>query len=150
MTIVGHGNDFWGGTEQGEFVYTTVPTTHRFDVAVHIASLNTTNGDGWSKAGIMARADASNNNVATIFNSQTSGYGISYERTDLQELANRSGSAPNWLRLTYDGSGDFTGYYYNGTSATVPVSTDPNWTVITSYTQTMPGTTFDLGIADFA
>ena len=122
MMIVGHGNDFWGSTEQGEFVYTTVPTAQPFDVAVHIANLNTTNGDGWSKAGIMARADASNNNVPTIINAQTSGNGISFERTDLQQLANRSGSVPNWLRLTYDGAGDFTGYYYNGTSPTVPAS----------------------------
>ena len=151
MTIVGHGNDFWGGTaEQGEFVYTTVPTAQPFDVAVHIASLNTTNSDGWSKSGIMARADASNNNVPTIFNAETSGNGISYERTDLQQLVNYSSLAPGWLRLTYDGSGDFTGYYYNGTSATVPASVDPNWMAITSYTQTMPGTTFDLGISDTA
>ena len=57
-TIVGHGNDIWGGTRMGDFDYVTVPTNKPFDVVVHIASLTTDNGDGWPKAGIMARDGA--------------------------------------------------------------------------------------------
>ncbi|MGA2253320.1 MAG: autotransporter-associated beta strand repeat-containing protein, partial [Thermoguttaceae bacterium] len=157
LTIVGHGTNFWGTTQMGQYAFFSVPTNNPFDVAVHIASL-TTNGGLYSKAGIMARANAGNNAVTTLFSGQSSQAGVLFEEND-QEINNGGGgggAAPNWLRLTYDGKGDFEGYYYTGTSATAPASNDPLWQPILNngspviYTETMPGPTFDLGIADTA
>jgi len=149
LTIVGRGNNFWGTTQSGQYAYVSVPTNQPFDVAVHIASLNTNNGDGYSEAGIMARADASNNAVATLLNAQSSGYGVIFEQADQESGYTSGGPAPNWLRLTYDGNGNFQGYYYYGTSSTVPAPTDPNWALCSPgpYHEPMPGSTFELGIA---
>ena len=154
MTIVGHGDDFWGGTQQGEFAYTTVPTDQAFDVAVHISSLVTNNTDGWSKSGIMVRADVSSNaNVNCIFNAQTSGNNVSMQNVNTAAGNVQAGTAaPNWLRMSYDGTSLFSGYYYTGpATTTMPDVSDPSlWTEVTSFTQAMPGTTFELGIADTA
>ncbi|MGA2253351.1 MAG: autotransporter-associated beta strand repeat-containing protein [Thermoguttaceae bacterium] len=152
LAIVGHGNNFWGPIQSGQFVYTTVPTNKPFDVAVHIASLVTDDGDGWAESGIMARADAGNKVVATIFSAQTSGNGVSFEADDQELGYTYGGGAPNWLRLTYDGQGNFQGYFYNGASATVPAASDPNWTAVSPapYNDPMPSPTIALGIADTA
>ncbi|MEI8372586.1 MAG: autotransporter-associated beta strand repeat-containing protein [Planctomycetota bacterium] len=146
LTISGAGDDFWGDTEQGYYVYSSVPTNTNFDVAVHISSM--VGGADWAKAGIMARQDASNTNVPTIFNCQTLGQGISFQRTDTYQFVQTSGLvSPNWLRMTYDASTHtFTGYYSTSTSATPPTV----WTQeATTYTVDM-GASFLLGIADTA
>ena len=52
-----------------------------FDVAVHPASMTTANTDGWSKAGIMVRQDASNNSVYTIISPQTWSNEANYQWT---------------------------------------------------------------------
>ena len=147
LTITGAGGDFWGSTEQGYYVYDSVPTNANFDVAVHIASMS--GGDAsWAKAGIMARQDASNNNVNTVFNEQTTGSGVTLQLTNSSEYSEVGGVvAPTWLRMTYTAStSTFTGYYSSSTSSTPPTS----WSSDGSYTATMSGSSFLLGIADTA
>ena len=144
LTITGGGNDIWGGTEQGQYVYTTVPTDANFDVAVHVASM--TGGDSaWAKAGILARADNSSNQVPCVFDCQTTGNGVAMQEVDQAQYAAAGGISPNWIRMTYTASTDtFTGYYSNSSGPTVPTS----WTEIQSYPAVMTGTSFLLGIAD--
>ena len=160
MNIVGHGNDFWGGTEQGEYAYVTVPN-QAFDVAVHLASLNTNNTDGWSKSGIMARIDASNNNVDTVIAAQTSGNQVSFQWTNNgQNTSNQGTAAPNWLRLTYDGNGNFEQFYDNSSSSTAPPANDPGWlpllsggtgaAIVYNVPSFASAKSFELGIADSA
>ena len=122
LSITGQGGDFWGGTQQGEFVYRSVPTNQSFDVAVHIAGMS--GGDGsWAKAGIMARSDASDNNVNTVLNAETTGSQVSFQWTNYNNNgANFGGQGtsvgPNWLRLVYNAVTDvFTGYESNSSSA---------------------------------
>src|SRR5208337_4275449 len=45
-----------------------------------------------------------------------------------------TGSVPGWLRLTYDGAGDFTGYYDTADSSatTVPDPSSPNWVSVST------------------
>ena len=145
LTITGAGGDFWGSTQQGYYVYTPVPTSSNFDVAVHIASMS--GGDGsWAKAGIMARQNASSNNVNTIINAETTGSGVAFQWTNPSDNDQVTGiAAPTWLRLTYTAStGAFTGYYSTSTSSTPPTA----WLTEGSYTVTMSGSSFLLGIAD--
>ena len=150
MTITGAGDDFWGGTEQGYYVYKSVATSDNFDVAVHIASLS--GGDGtWAKAGIMARQDASNNNVNTVFDAETTGSGVNLQWTNATQNNGAGGGAPNWLRLAYNAATDtFTGYESPSTSATAPTASDSSWQQIASYQVPITGSTFLLGIADTA
>ena len=105
------------------------------------------------------------NAVDTIFNAETSGNQVSYmwvysanqpdatqggPNTNGQNFPNAGTAAPGWLRLAYDGTSSFTGYYYNGTSKKVPAASDPNWVSIGAYTDAMPDPTINLGIADSA
>ena len=152
LSITGGGGDFWGGTEQGFYLYKAVPINQNFDVAVNIAGMS--GGDGsWAKAGIMARADASNNNVDTIFNAETTGSRVSAQWTNTsQNYQAGSSVGPNWLRMVYNASADsFACYESPSTSPTAPAAGDPSWVLIQTYsgiTFDAGATTFDLGIAD--
>ena len=153
LSITGAGNDFWGTTQQGYFVYEPVPASQNFDVAVHIASMTTQNTDGWEKAGIMARQDASNNDVSTVFDAETEGNGVSFQWVDQSQNVQAGTSlGPNWLRMTYNAATHaFTGYESPSTSTTAPAASDPSWVAISSYTVSMgTASTFLLGIADTA
>ena len=84
-------------------------------------------GDGgWTKTGIMARAGTSTL-VADIFIGETSGNNV------LSEWTSRSNTAPNnyttggtlspqWIKMTYDGNGNFKTYYSDSTSAPPPAT----------------------------
>ena len=154
------GGDFWGGTEQGYYVYEAVPTNQNFDVAVHMATFTTNNTDGWSKIGIMARATDSTNaaNVNTVINPETWSNGVNYQWTNVTQN-NFGGPGPGaqnnglaatggvWLSLVYTASTDtFTAYWSTSTgSATVPSGSQ--WNLEGSYTVPMSEPTFNLGVA---
>jgi autotransporter-associated beta strand protein len=154
LSITAAGNDFWGAVQQGYYVYTPVPSNKNFDVAVHVAGMTIANIDGWEKAGIMVRQDASNNNVPTLLLAQTTGNGISLERVDQSQIYPSSGTSlgPNWLQMTYNAaSGTFTAYESPSASLTVPAANDPSWAYVGYFTMSMgTANTFLLGIADTA
>ena len=150
LSITGAGNDLVGSTEQGYYVYAPVLAAKNFDVAVHIASMTTENTNGWEKAGIMARQDASNNIVPNVIDVETSGEGVACQATG-QSFFNTEGTSlgPNWLRMTYNAATSlFTGYESPSTSTTPPAASDPSWVEIDSFTVSMgTASTFLLGIA---
>ena len=130
LTITGQGNDFWGGTVQGEYrLQVRSHEPQNFDVAVHIASMTTANTDGWAKAGIMVRQDASNGNVYTIINPQTWSNGANYQAVYSANATggNNYGGVGNsgnsggqeWLRLVYNAAAQTFTAYANTTNSTV-------------------------------
>ncbi len=150
LSISGAGADIWGGTQQGYYVYVPVSASQSFDVAVHIAGMTTQNSDGWEKAGILVRQDASNNADPAVFIAETSGNGVNFEWVDQSRTLQFGTSlGPNWLRLTYNPALDlFNGYESPSTSSTPPSASDSSWIFIGNYSASM-GTAggFLLGIA---
>ena len=91
---------------------------------VHMVSL-TGNGDpNWAKSGIMVRASTTQF-AATTFMAETSGQGTTFQ-VPFPQINSNSGPGtnltPQWLELTTDGNGNFSGYYSNSTSATPPTT----------------------------
>jgi fibronectin-binding autotransporter adhesin len=150
LTITAAGNDIWGAVQQGYYVYTSVPATKDFDVAVHIASMTAQNTGGWEKAGIMAREDASANYDSAVLVVETGGNGVACQWVDKAQSSQAGTSrGPNWLRMVFNAATHlFTGYESPSASANTPTASDPSWVKINSYTVSM-GTagTFVLGIA---
>ncbi|MBC8461642.1 MAG: hypothetical protein H8D67_27020, partial [Deltaproteobacteria bacterium] len=52
-TVIGSGHDIWGNADGFRFVYTTLPISGDFSVAVRIVSFERV--DKWAKAGLIAR-----------------------------------------------------------------------------------------------
>ena len=151
LTITGAGNDFWGGTQQGYYAYKSVATSDNFDVAVHIASM--AGGDGtWAKAGIMARQDASNNNVSTRFRRGDHRSGVNLQWPTPPRTTAPVVHRAELAGMAYNAStGTFIGYESPSTSPTAPTANDPSsWSQIDSYQVPISGSTFLLGIADTA
>ncbi len=101
-TVVAHGNDIWGNNDG--LLYAYVPQTGDFSVSVRVASFNSTNGDGWSKAGIMVRNSTSSSSAADIVCvSQSNGTQNQIRYTDNTGMGYNLGgggfSYPEFLRL---------------------------------------------------
>ena len=147
-TITGGGADVYGGSDQCHYVYVPATTTVPAVWIVHVASLTGNEGDsGYSKAGIMVRASTTPL-AADVYLAETSGNDNTFEWTTGSGTAPNNSiqggtPAPQWIELTYDGSGDFNAYYSNSTSATPPAT----WTQLgTQETVTMPAGGFDVGL----
>jgi len=100
MTVNGAGNDIWDNSDQ--FQYVNQPVKDDVSIITHVVRIS--DGDNWSKAGIMLRqsldADAAN-----VFLNVTRGNGISMQqRTKKGEgctlFNDKSITTPVWLKLT--------------------------------------------------
>jgi hypothetical protein len=105
------GADIAGTIDQFGFSYETI--TGDFDVRVRVASLSL--ADGWSKAGLMARAVLATNSAMAAALTTPSGSGSYFvSRLTATAAAASAGNFPvnypnTWLRLRRSGN-DFTGY----------------------------------------
>ncbi len=156
LTISGAGNDFWGTTSEGEFVYTPVASNQNFDVAVHLASETNPGNQAWARAGIMVRQNASQTSVPGLIGDMTnnnSGPAIEYYSN--QQNNNPNSGLPNisnmtngmWERLVYTASTSTFTYYASDATGASTVPGSSQWVTIGSYAVTMTGS-FDLGIGE--
>ncbi|MFI5378146.1 MAG: beta strand repeat-containing protein [Tepidisphaerales bacterium] len=141
-TVHGAGGDMWGGTEESYFVFRNQNNT-AFDVSGYVNITGAT--DGWTKAGIMAAGGTAAAPAAPfVFMATTVGNGVAFQRSDTTQNTNGAGAnLQDWVRLTYDGAGNFTGYYSSQPSTTDPASL--TWTSLGTYAGAMPNN-FELGL----
>ena len=86
-TITGGGADTWEGTDQSHYLYVPATTSSAAVWIVHIASLTGNSGDGgWSKAGIMVRANTTAEVPEDAFISETSGNGVAFQWTRPRQI----------------------------------------------------------------
>ncbi|MGA2498791.1 MAG: autotransporter-associated beta strand repeat-containing protein, partial [Tepidisphaeraceae bacterium] len=141
-TVNGAGGDMWGGTEQSYFVFraqNNVP----FDVFTYANMTNVTNT--WAKAGIMATGGTAAAPAAPfVFAAVTGSQGATFQRSDTTQNIQAGNSVQDWLRLTYDGNGNFTGYYSTQPPTTALGSL--TWTSFGTYTGATMPSTFELGL----
>jgi autotransporter-associated beta strand protein len=153
-TISGAGGDMWAGTYQSQYVYTAVPTTQKFDVMAYVQITNDPGNSGWAKCGIMAAGGTTATpNTPYIDNAVTDGSQVSFQWCDGNNGngANFGGKCSNnadWVRLVYDGAGNFTAYADNTDgSTTLPSASSANWVNEGTYTGVpMPSGTFLVGL----
>ncbi len=100
MTVSGAGNDIWGESDQFQYVYQ--PVKDDVTIITHVVSIS--DGNDWSKAGIMLRqslaADAAN-----VFVTATRSNGISMQQRIKKGdqsiyTGDKSITMPIWLKLT--------------------------------------------------
>ena len=156
LTISGQGQDFWGGTQNGEFLYAPVSTTQNFDVDVHIASMSGYN-DGWSRAGIMVRQNALPTTACNEVLADDSGQNGPHLETDVNGNASNAGGGVGpslnsltpgtglWVRMTYNASTQIFTEYASATSA---AQQPTSWTLEYSSNVPMTGSTMLLGIEE--
>ncbi len=120
VAIWDRGNDCWGTADTCTFL--NQKTSGKGTWTVQVVNLDTTNS--WAKAGIMARSSLDPTS-ADVFLAVTVANGVVLQNRDatgdnegsgpggdnysLESNAN-GGMAPMWLKLTNDGSGNWTGW----------------------------------------
>jgi len=116
-TMTGSGADIWGAADQLHFAFKTL--TGPGSITARVVSVQNT--DGWAKAGVMIREtlDAESKHAFTCV---TPSNGVAsqgrIETGGVSYNANQTGiTAPYWVRLTRDLSGNFTvSHSTNGTT----------------------------------
>lgn len=121
LTLIGSGSDIWNASDGFEYAY--VELSGDFDVSCRLASFTTTNTDGWSKAGIMAR-DNTSGGATHVIMASASGSGMTMQGRRDADTGNNGNStgaggtggayphglAQVWYRMTRVGN-VFTCYY---------------------------------------
>lgn len=137
FTLGGSGADIWGTSDAFRFAY--LPVAGNCTIVARVVSVQ--NADGWSKAGVMIRANL-NANSAHAFIAITPGNGAAFQyrsSTGGSSVNNNTSgfNAPYWVRLVRSGN-TFTGYR----------SPDGvNWTQQGSPTTFSMGSTVYVGLA---
>jgi regulation of enolase protein 1 (concanavalin A-like superfamily) len=111
FTVAGAGADIFNTDDAFRFVY--VPVTGACTIIARVVSLANSDGDAWTKAGVMIRASL-NTNAANAFIPMTMGNGVVWQyrsSTGGSTSWSVTGglSAPYWVKLVWSGS-TFTGY----------------------------------------
>ena len=111
VTIVGSGDDIWNAADGFEYAY--IPVSGDGTVTARVASLSSTNTDGWSKSGVMFRETLNPNSTHAIMAvTQSNNEDLQFRTTTgggSGEGGTGGSPAPMWVRIVRSGT-TFTGY----------------------------------------
>jgi hypothetical protein len=133
-TVQAMGADIWGSEDAFEYVYKPSGSS----ITARVGSITNTNA--WTKAGVMFR-DTVHADSAHVMVVVTPGKGIAMQYRAAAgglsaQVAQVSGIAPKWVRLTRSGA-TYTGEYSNDGAT---------WTALGSVNVSMPGTLVGLAL----
>ena len=136
FTVTGAGADIWGDADGFQFV--ARPLTGDGTIVARVASLQA--ADAWAKAGVMMRESLATG-ARHAFAMVTAGHGVGFQRrTTTDDISSHTGggpgTAPQWVRLTREGT---TVSAYRSADGTA-------WTLMGSETLAM-GSTISVGLA---
>ncbi len=116
-TITGAGADIWGGYDECHFAW-KILNSGATEIIAKVSAPTGQNLNDWAKTGVMIR-ESLDPNSPLVFMCLSNTQGISFQyrskpADDMEhvQLANVS-ERPQWLRLTKDIAGTFTGYHAN-------------------------------------
>jgi hypothetical protein len=136
-TMIASGSDIWGTTDEFHFAYKQMSGVG--SIIAKVESVEET--DTWAKAGVMIRNSLSpDSSHVSVY--VTAAEGVSFQRrimanTETSDTTEVDITAPLWVKIEYDISGNFTASYSANGSA---------WTRIGSETVSM-GATVYVGLA---
>lgn len=147
IIISGDGADIWGSSDSFHFAYDNVLVSGDFTAIVRL--LNQTDTNGWAKAGIMARADLTENSVhvstfGTIDNGiinqwrDSTGAGSNWYSFSASPNSNEM---PYWLYLERSGNEFISKWAFDGSG------TPNSWSVEYSHSSTNMPNDIYLGLA---
>lgn len=170
LTLRAEGADFWNTNDEGDFVYTS-SEAHAFYASGGWEAVTKVDSavwqNAWGKAGLMVRAGGSvanatagNAKMVGLYITRDNGVSLQYRASAGANSVNAGNAAgqhePIWLKLVYDGSGGFTGWYSSDGSnwtqvgGAVSVSMDAKILVGLALTSHVNGTFAEATFDDFS